>query len=96
MVLVLMLPPISGANADSPGSLVGGVEAGVTDVADSWCEPVAEQVHEGEEMIGVSGRVRVMLLNCEVGLVMEQPVQDVGRVAVPDVDELAVEGEVLV
>lgn len=47
-------------------------------------------------MVGESGRVGVVLLDCQVGLMIEQPVQNVGRVAVTDVDEFAVEGRVLV
>ncbi len=77
--------------------IIGGcVEAGIADVADPGREPVAEQVHEGEEMVGESGRVGVVFLDRQVGLVIEQPVQNVGRVAVTNVDEFAVEGRVLV
>lgn len=47
-------------------------------------------------MVGESGGVGVVFLDLQLRLVIEQPVQDVGRVAVPDVDEFAVEGRVLV
>ena len=53
-------------------------------------------MHEGEEMVGESGRVGVVLLGRQVGLVIQQPVEDIGGVTVADVDEFAVEGRVLV
>ena len=39
-------------------------------------------------MVGEPSRVGVVLLNLQVGLVVKQPVQDVGRIKVPNVDEL--------
>lgn len=47
-------------------------------------------------MVGESGGVGVVLLDCQVGRVIQQPVLDIGRVAVADVDEFAVKGRVLV
>lgn len=47
-------------------------------------------------MVRESSGVGVVFLDLQFRLLIEQPVQDVGRVAVPDVDEFAVEGRVLV
>ena len=74
----------------------GCVEAGFPDVSDAGCEAVAEELHEGEEMVGESGGVGVVLPDFQFALVIQQPVKDPGRVAVADVDEAAVERRVLV
>ena len=53
-------------------------------------------MHQGEDMVGESGRVGVMLLDAQVGLVVEQAVEHVGGVAHRGVDDLGMERRVLV
>jgi hypothetical protein len=53
-------------------------------------------VGEGEDVVGVPGGVGVVLVDVEVCFVVQETVQDVGRVADADVHELGVERGVLV
>ena len=53
-------------------------------------------MHEGKDMIGEARRVGVVLLDAQVGLVVQQAVEHVGRVAHADVHDLGVERRVLV
>ena len=53
-------------------------------------------MHQRENVIGEARRVGVMLLDPQVGLVVQQAVEHVGRVAHADVDHLGVERRVLV
>jgi hypothetical protein len=74
----------------------GRIETGLTDVTDAGREAVAEELHEREEMIGETGGIGVVLPNFQFAFVVQQTVEDPGRVAVTDVHEAAVEGRVLV
>ncbi len=58
----------------------------------AWCRPVADarreaeaEVHQGEDVIGEARRAGVMLLDPQVGLVVQQAVEHVGRIAHADV-----------
>jgi hypothetical protein len=55
-----------------------------------------KQVHQGEDVIGEPCRVGVVLLDAQVGFVVQQAVEHVGRVAHADIDHLGVERRVLV
>src|SRR5262249_14666089 len=76
--------------------LLQGIEARVGKVANTWGEPKTEQMTQGEDMIGESGGVGVMLFDVEVGFVIQQPVEHMG--GIPDVCayELGMEWGVLV
>lgn len=81
--------------------LVGGValrdvELGVAQVADARREAETQQVHQREDVIGEARRVGVVLLNAQIGFVVQQAVEHVGRVAHADVHDLGVERRVLV
>jgi hypothetical protein len=51
---------------------------------------------QGENVIGESGGVGVMLFDPQIGFVIQQPIEHVGGVPYGGADELAVEGGVLV
>lgn len=68
----------------------------VGEVADARREAQAQQMHQAEDVVGEAGGVGVVLLDAQVRLVIQQPVQDIGRVAHADVDHLGAEGRVLV
>lgn len=72
------------------------VELGVAKVADARREAKAQQVHQGEDVIGESRRVGVVFLDAQVGFVVQQAVEHIGRVAHADVHDLGVERRVLV
>ena len=81
--------------------LVGGialrdVELGVAQVADARREAEAQQVHQREDVVREPCRVGVVLLDAQVGFVVQQAVEHVGRVAHADVHDLGVERRVLV
>ncbi len=59
-------------------------------------EAEAQQVHQREDVIGEACRVGVVLLDPQVGFVVQQAVEHVGRVAHADVHDLGVERRVLV
>ena len=75
---------------------LGNEQLGVAKVADARREAKAQQVHQGEDMIGEARRIGVVLLNAQVGLVVQQAIEHIGRVAQADVDYLGAEGRVLV
>ena len=78
------------------GIALRDVELGVAQVADARREAEAQEVHQGEDVIGEARRVGVVLLDAQVGFVVQQAVEHVGRVAHPDVHDLGVERRVLV
>ena len=49
----------------------------VGQVADARREPEAQEVAQGEDVVGESAGVRVVLLDAKVGLVVEQAVEHV-------------------
>ena len=59
-------------------------------------EAEAEQVHEGEDVISEAGSIGVVLFDPQVRLVVEKPIEHVGRIAHADVDHLGAERSVLV
>jgi hypothetical protein len=59
------------------------------------CEAETELVHR-EDVIGIARRVGVVFLDPQVGLVVQQAIEHVGRVAHTDVHDLGVERRVLV
>ena len=74
----------------------GQVEFGVAQVADTRGEAQAEQMHEGEDMVREAGGVGVMLLDPQVGFMMQQAVENVGGVSHADIDDFKTEWCVLV
>jgi len=54
------------------------------------CEAETELVHR-EDVIGIARRVGVVFLDPQVGLVVQQAIEHVGRVAHTDVHDLGVE-----
>ena len=57
------------------------VQFGFAEVADAWREAEAQQVHQGEDVIGETGRVGVVLLDPQVGLVIQQAVEHIGGIS---------------
>ena len=53
-------------------------------------------MHEGEDVIGEASGIRVVLLDPQVGFMVQQAVEHVGGVSHTDVDDLGAEGRVLV
>jgi hypothetical protein len=78
------------------GIALGDVELGVAQVVDARREAETEQVHQGKDMIGEARRVGVVFLDAQVGFVVQQAIEHVGRVAHADVDHLGVKRRVLV
>ncbi len=78
------------------GIALRDVELGVAQVADARREAEAQEVHQCEDVIGEARRVGVVFLDPQVGFVVQQPVEHVGRIAHADVDHLGVERRVLV
>ena len=81
--------------------VIGGVglrdvELGVAQVADARREAEAQQVHQCEHVIGEARRVGVVLLDTQVGFILQQTVEHLGRVAHADVHHLGVEWRILV
>ena len=72
------------------------VELGVAQVADARRKAEAQQMHQGKNVIGEARRVGVVLLDAQVGFVVQQTVEHVGRVAHADIHDLGVERRVLV
>ena len=78
------------------GLAIGEIKFRVAEVTDARREAEAEQVHESEDMVREAGCVGVMLLDPQAGLMVKQPVEDVGGVAHADVDDFGAERRVLV
>ena len=78
------------------GVALRDVELGVAQVADARREAEAQEVHQREDVIREPCRVGVVLLDAQVGFVVQQAVEHVGRVAHADVHDLGVERRVLV
>ena len=76
--------------------LAGDEQPLVGQVADAWREAKPEQVHQREDVVGEARRVRVVLLDAQIRLVVEQTVEHVGGIAHADVDDLGMERGVLV
>ena len=75
---------------------IRNIQLGFSEVADARCEAEAQQVHQGEDMIGEASRVSVVLLDPQVGLVVQQTVEHIGRVAHADIHHAGAERCVLV
>src|SRR3974390_3187394 len=78
------------------GWLLHGIETRVGKVANTWGEPKTKQMTQGEDVIGESGGVGVMLFDVEGGFVIQQPVEHMGRVTHGCAYELDMEWGVLV
>jgi hypothetical protein len=59
--------------------LLHGIEARVGKVANTWSEPKTKQMTQGEDVIGEPGGVGVMLFDVEIGFVIEQSVEHMGK-----------------
>ena len=75
---------------------LGNEQLGVAQVADARREAEAQQVHQREDVIGEARRVGVVLFDPQVGFVVQQAIEHIGRVAHADVHDLGVERRVLV
>jgi hypothetical protein len=71
-------------------------EALVSQIADARGEAEAQRGHQGNDVIGEAGRIGIVLLDPQVGLVVQQTVQDVCSVAHRGADDLYVERRVLI
>ncbi|GAS59631.1 hypothetical protein NGUA37_02747 [Salmonella enterica] len=72
------------------------VQLGFAEVADARREAEAQQVHQGKDAIGEAGRVGVVLLDPQVGLVVQQAVEHIGGIADADIHHAGAERRVLV
>ena len=72
------------------------VEPLVGEVCDARSKREAEQVAQAEDVIGEAGGVGEMLFDAQLGFVIEQAVENMGGVANGRVDDLGVEGRVLI
>ena len=68
----------------------------VPEVADARRKSKPQHVARPEHLIGEAGGIRVMLLDPEVGVVTEEAIQHVQRVANGGVDHLRMEWAVLI
>jgi len=68
----------------------------VPEVPDARCESKPQHVARSEHLISEAGGVRVMLLDPQVGVMTEEAVQHVQRIAHGGVDHLRVEWAVLI
>ena len=93
--LMFRVPPISGRSVGSLHAL-RHVQLGFAEVADARRETEAQQVHQGEDVIGEAGRVGVVLLDPQVGLVVQQAVEHIGGIAHADIHHAGAERRVLV
>jgi hypothetical protein len=66
------------------------IEPALGEVGDAWREPEAEQMRQAEDVLGDATPIRVVGHGRDRGLVVEQPVHDVRRLAVGR-DHLGVE-----
>src|SRR5450432_1289137 len=73
------------------GWLLHGIESRIGKVADTWGKPKTKQMTQGEDVIGESGGVGVMLFDVKFGFVIQQPVEDMGCVPHSCAYELGVE-----
>lgn len=72
------------------------IQLGFAEVTDTRREAEAQQMHQGEDVIGEAGRVGVVLLDPQVGLVVQQTVEHIGGVAHTDIHHAGAERRVLV
>ena len=78
------------------GRLLHRIKARISKVADAWRKPEPQQMTQGEDVIGESGGVGVMLFDVEIGFVIQQAVEHVCGVPHGGANELDVEWGVLV
>ena len=78
------------------GRLLHGIKTRVAKVANARGKAEPQQVTQGENVIGESAGVGVMLFDAKIGFMIEQPIKDMGRVPRRGADEFAVEWGVLV
>ena len=76
--------------------LAGHIKPLVGEITDAGRETKAQQMAERENVIGESGRIGVVFLDPQIGLVVEKPVEHVRRIAHRGVDDLGVERRVLI
>jgi len=74
----------------------GAPEAGVTEVGEAGAELVAEEAEQAENLVGVAGVVGHQLGRPQAGVLLEQPLEDVQRVAQRAGDDDGVEAGELV
>ena len=77
-------------------SVAVDIQALVGQVADARRKVEAEQMHEREDVIGEPSRVSVVFLNAQIGLVVQEAIEDVGGVAYRGINDLGVERRVLI
>lgn len=62
---------------------IRNIQRGFAEIADARCEAEAQQVHQGEDVIGEASPVGVVLLDPQVGLVVQQTVEHASGTTVP-------------
>jgi hypothetical protein len=68
----------------------------VGEIADARCEAESQKVAERKDVIGEAGSVGVVLLDSQIGLMVEQAIKNMRGIAGIRGDHLRIEGRVLV
>jgi hypothetical protein len=68
----------------------------VGQIADARREFKPEQMHQGKHMIREARRIGVVLLDAQVGFVVQETIEHISRIAHADIDHLRAERRVLV
>lgn len=72
------------------------IEPLVGQVTNTRCEAEAQKMAEGEDVVGETARIGVVLLDPQIGLMVEQAVENMCCVAGIRGDDLGIERRVLV
>lgn len=76
--------------------LAGNIESFVGEIADAGREAKTQQMTKSEDVVGKAGGIGRVFFDPQVGLMVEQTVEDVDRVANCGIDDLGMEGRVLI
>jgi len=72
------------------------IQFGFAQVADARGKTKAQQMHQGEDMIGEASRVGVVLLDPQIRLVIQQTIEHIGRIPHSDIHHSGTERRVLI
>ncbi len=70
------------------------IEPLVGEIADAGSEAESQQMAEGKGVIGKTSRVGVMLLDAQIGFMIEQTIENTRRIACIRGDDLGIERRV--
>ena len=65
-------------------------------ITDARSESKSQKVTQREDMICKTGRIRVMLFDAKRGLVIQQPIQDMGGISDRGMDDLGIKRRILI